>query len=263
MSQQGTGETPGASQQAKEAASTAAAKSSEVAGTAKEGTKQVASEATQQAGQVAQEVSVQARELVGQARNELRDQASQQTGRAADKMRTLSEQVQALTDGRPEEAGPVGDYARQAGDKLQQVASRLDEGGLEGMFEDVQGFARRRPGVFLAGAAMAGFAVGRMLRGAQSAAQGQSQGPDGMSYPGGPDSLAGVGAPSPAAYGTPPIDVAMPPVQPGLVDPVTGPVTGGPAAGAPVAGDVAPPSAYPPPPPPPPPAPYPPAEGRP
>lgn len=259
MSQQGTGDTPGTSQQVKDTASTAAAKTSEVAGTAKEGTKQVASEASHQAGQVAQEASAQARELVGQARNELRDQASQQTGRAVEKMRTLSEQVQALTDGRPEEAGPVGDYARQAGDKLQQVASRLDEGGLDTLFEDAKGFARRRPGAFLAGAAVAGFAMGRMLRGAQSNAQSQGQGPEGSSYPGAPDSLAGVGAPSPGAYGTPPIDVA-------------GPVTGGPAAGAPVAGEpmggATTPSAYPPPPPPPvpsaPPAPpWPPAEGRP
>lgn len=262
MSQQGTGETPGASQQAKEAASTAAAKTSEVAGTAKEGTKQVASEATQQAGQVAKEASVQARELVGQARNELRDQATQQTGKAAERVRTLSEQMQALTDGRPEEAGPVGDYARQAGDRLQKVASRLDEGGLDGVFDDVQGFARRRPGVFLAGAAVAGFAVGRMLRGAQSAAQSQDQGLEGSGYPGGPDELAGLGAPSPGAYGTPPIDVAVPPVQPGLVDPVAGPVTGGPASGAPPAGGPGTTGAYPPPPPPPP-APWPPAEGRP
>ena len=75
----------------------------------------------------------------------------------------------ALAEGRPDDAGPAGDYVRQAGDKLQEVAQRLESGGLDGALSDLQGFARRRPGVFLLGAAATGFAVGRLLRGAQAA----------------------------------------------------------------------------------------------
>jgi len=42
-----------------------------------------------------------------------------------------------------------------------------DERGLEGTVEDLRQFARRRPGLFLMGAAVAGFAVSRLGRGLQ------------------------------------------------------------------------------------------------
>jgi hypothetical protein len=156
-------------EQASEAASTAVAKSGEVAGAATEGARQVASEASRQAGQLTQEALTSARTLVGEATGSLREQAGQQTERAASGLRTLSDQVRALAEGRADEAGAAGDYARQAGEKLQQVAERLESGGIEGALSDLQGFARRRPGVFLLGAAAAGFAVGRLVRGAQAA----------------------------------------------------------------------------------------------
>src|SRR5215212_2235624 len=153
----------------KESASTAVAKSGEVASTATEGGRQVASEASRQAGQLTQEALESARGLVSEATGSLREQAGQQTERAASGLRSLSEQVRALAEGRTDEAGAAGDYARQAGEKLQQVAERLESGGIEGAVSDLQSFARRRPGVFLLGAAAAGFAVGRLVRGAQAA----------------------------------------------------------------------------------------------
>src|SRR5215212_6895968 len=153
----------------KESASTAVAKSGEVASTATEGGRQVASEASRQAGQLTQEALSSARTLVGEATGSLREQAGQQTERAASGLRSLSDQVRALAEGRPDDAGAAGDYARQAGEKLQQVAERLESGGIEGALSDLSGFARRRPGVFLLGAAAAGFAVGRLVRGAQAA----------------------------------------------------------------------------------------------
>ncbi|MCI3949545.1 MAG: hypothetical protein K0R11_1479 [Acidimicrobiales bacterium] len=159
----------GVKDQASEAASTAVAKTGEVAGTATEGARQVASEAATQASQLTQEALSSARGLVSEATGSLRQQAGQQTERAASGIRSLSDQVRALAEGRADEAGAAGDYARQAGEKLQQVAERLESGGLEGALSDLQGFARRRPGVFLLGAAATGFAVGRLLRGAQAA----------------------------------------------------------------------------------------------
>src|SRR5918998_437103 len=117
----------------------------------------------------ASEALSSARTLVGEATGSLKEQAGQQTERAASGLRSLSDQVRALAEGRTDEAGAAGDYARQAGEKLQQVAERLESGGVEGALSDLQGFARRRPGVFLLGAAAAGFAVGRLVRGAQAA----------------------------------------------------------------------------------------------
>jgi hypothetical protein len=196
-------------EQASEAASTAVAKTGEVAGAATEGAREVASEASRQASQLTQEAMASARNLVGEASGSLREQAGQQTERAASGLRSLSDQMRALAEGRTDEAGPAGDYARQAGEKLQQVADRLESGGIEGALSDLQGFARRRPGVFLLGCAATGFAVGRLLRGAQAANQdsaGTSNG-DGSALPparpGGPLATSSTLGPAPASL-TPP-----------------------------------------------------------
>ena len=73
-------------------------------------------------------------------------------------------QAVALSQGRPEQAGPLVDYAEQAATWLDNAASHIEERGLEGLATDVVDFARRRPAVFLAGAAVVGFGVGRLIR---------------------------------------------------------------------------------------------------
>jgi hypothetical protein len=201
--------------QASEAASTAVAKTGELAGTATEGARQVASEASRQAGQLTQEALSSARTLVGEATGSLREQAGQQTERAASGLRSLSDQVRALAEGRTDEAGAAGDYARQAGEKLQQVAERLESGGLEGALSDLQGFARRRPGVFLLGAAAAGFAVARLVRGAQAANGDGSSGSGSTSLPAGDLRLGRTDGPltTSSTLGPEPATVAPPPVS--------------------------------------------------
>lgn len=162
--------------QAKEVAQTAKQETQQVAATAAEGARDVAHEASEQLHQVAQDASVQARELLHQATGELKTQAGAQTERAAGGLHTLAGQIEALVDGRPEEAGPVADYARQLNGKVEEFASRLEQRGPEGLLDDVQRFARRRPGAFLAGAAAAGFIASRFFRGNQAA---QDQGTGG------------------------------------------------------------------------------------
>jgi hypothetical protein len=64
-------------------------------------------------------------------------------------------------------------YAEQAAEWLDTSASYIEDRGIEGLAADVVDFARRRPGVFLAGAAVVGFGVGRLVRsGAVSSADG-------------------------------------------------------------------------------------------
>jgi hypothetical protein len=149
-------------------ATVAADQAKQVASTAGEGAKEVVGEARQQARQVAGVAREQALGAMRSAQGELRGHASQQTDRAAQGLRGLAGQIQALVEGRTDEAGRAGDYARQAGDKAHELAARLENAGFDGVVEDVRGFARRRPGLFLIGAAAAGFAVGRMIRASTS-----------------------------------------------------------------------------------------------
>jgi hypothetical protein len=145
-------------------ATVAADQARQVASTAADNARDVMGEARTQARQVAGEARHQAMGAVRSAQGELRTQASQQTERAAKGLQGLAGQIQALVEGRPDQAGLAGDYARQAGDRVSQFAGRLQDGGFDGLVQDVRSFARRRPGLFLIGAAAAGFAAGRMIR---------------------------------------------------------------------------------------------------
>jgi uncharacterized protein YjbJ (UPF0337 family) len=131
--------------------------------------------AKDQARQVKDEVATQARGLVDQAKSELRDQGRSQADQAAQAIRRVSDQAEALAAGRVDEAGNVAEYVRRAGDQVRKVADRVDERGVDGMVDDVQNFARQRPGVFLLGCAAAGFVTGRLLRGG-AASSGESNG---------------------------------------------------------------------------------------
>jgi hypothetical protein len=139
-------------------------KAKQVAGEVGDQAMQVASDAKEQALQVAGDIKQQARDVLGEARSELRQQAESGTKRAAEGIRTVGGQIEALRDGRPADAGPIAGYADQARRKMEDVATRLDQGGLDGMIADVSRFARRRPGLFLLACTSAGFAVARLAR---------------------------------------------------------------------------------------------------
>jgi uncharacterized protein YjbJ (UPF0337 family) len=150
----------------------------QVAGTAADQARNVAGTAKEQAGNVAQEAKSQARNLVSEARGTLKGQAESQTQRAGQAAHGVAESLQALTEGRMDEAGPFGDYAQQAAEQVRRFAERIDRQGFDGLLDDVQRFARRQPVTFLIGAAVAGFAVGRVARGARDAGQGSNGGYD-------------------------------------------------------------------------------------
>jgi hypothetical protein len=59
------------------------------------------------------------------------------------------------------------DVTRDAGQRIDALAERLDARGIQGLMGDVGSFARRRPGTFLLGALATGFVAGRVVRAAQ------------------------------------------------------------------------------------------------
>jgi hypothetical protein len=164
-----------ASEQGQEVAATAAEEGQQVASVAVDQGQQVAKAAAEQArdladtareeaAQVSQELSEQARSLLEETKGQLQEQAQTQVGTLAETLRRFGTQGQALADGRPSEAGPLPEYLRTAAGRLEQLANDVDARGVEGLVEDVQAFARRRPGVFLLGATAVGFGVGRLIR---------------------------------------------------------------------------------------------------
>jgi hypothetical protein len=190
--------------QGRQTAGAAADAGAQVASAGVEGARQVAAETATQAGEVTRQAAEQARGLVEQAQAQLRDQADSQAQRAAGGLRDVGRQVRALSEGGGEEAGPAADVARQLGQKIEELAGRLEERGVDGTVDDVREFARRRPGVFLLGAAAAGFAVTRLGRGLQFSQQAQ------RSQQGGPPSGA-ADSPLPPPVAAPTAEAPAPP----------------------------------------------------
>jgi uncharacterized phage infection (PIP) family protein YhgE len=150
----------------------------EVAGAAKEQAATVMQDAREEVSHVASEAKAQAQSLMNDTRQQLRAQADEQATKVAGSLRQLSDELRAISEGRTEEAGTVGNYLRDAGSQLEQFASRIDTQGVEGIVGDMQRFARRRPAAFLLGAAGAGFLAGRLFR---SMKDDQSSGSSSMS----------------------------------------------------------------------------------
>ncbi|WP_143590300.1 hypothetical protein [Thermoactinospora rubra] len=149
-------EGPGAMERTKQAAA-------ETAGTVREQAREVTGELRHQTGQA-----------VGRLRERVRDEADSQGRRAAQAIRQWAEDLHTMTDmGKPD--SPVQGVVRRVAEQGRRAADYLDERGLSGLTDDLQRFARRRPGLFLAAALAAGFVVGRVARASARLAREQQE----------------------------------------------------------------------------------------
>ncbi|MEV5463243.1 hypothetical protein [Streptomyces sp. NPDC002788] len=137
----------------------------QVAGTAVDQAKAVAGETRQQVGAVAQDL-----------RSRAMNEAEEQARRAAGSLRQWADDMAGLAENARSDS-PARSLAAQAASGGHRAADYLDKQGVDGVLTDVQDFARRRPGMFLGGALLAGLAVGRLVKAAKSdgSAQGAQQ----------------------------------------------------------------------------------------
>lgn len=117
------------------------------------------------------ELTAEGRSLVEDTRYQLQSQAQTGVQRVASSIRQLGEQTQALAEGRPDEAPQLVDYLYRAADGIYSAADRMftvaddvESRGVTSVIDDLQQYARRRPGTFLLGAAVLGFGVGRLVK---------------------------------------------------------------------------------------------------
>ncbi len=165
-----------AATQAKQVKGTAVGQTKVVARTANQDVRELADTVRSSADQVKGELTGQVREMLAETQGQVQQQADVQAGRLADTLWQVGTQAVALSEGRPEQAGPLVDYAEQAAEWLDNCASHIEERGVEGLATDVVDFARRRPAVFLAGAAVVGLGVGRLIRSGAVSSDGDSDG---------------------------------------------------------------------------------------
>ncbi|MCU1497067.1 MAG: hypothetical protein JWM47_1020 [Acidimicrobiales bacterium] len=193
-----------------------------VASTAGSQVQDVAGEARTQAANVAGEAKVQAQKVVSTATSEVSSQLEQRLSDAAEAARTTANELRALAEGRPDEAGRTRDLARQASERLEQMADRVDELGVRGVTDEVTDFARRRPVAFLAGALAAGILAGRLGRAGKEVSSSGPEGANGSAN--GFDTSTGYGGVTRPVASLPTQPMTPPPTatMPGQSDPVLG-----------------------------------------
>ena len=173
----------------------------------------VASTAADKAREVQDETTRQARDLLGEARGHLRDQASEQHRNVVSTLRSLSSELANMHSDQP---GLASELVTQARTRVEDVADWLDRRQPGDLVNELRTFARRRPGVFLLGAAVAGVAAGRVTRGAVAAHSDDS----GSATPSVPEPTGGYEEPTSDLYA-----LGATPTTPH--DPIDGPARSG------------------------------------
>ncbi|MFJ9553842.1 hypothetical protein ACIRPH_08495 [Nocardiopsis sp. NPDC101807] len=195
-------------------ADTARAAAGEVASTAKEQARSLAGEARSETGHV-----------VGDVQDRLREEADSQTRKASGNLRQWSQELGSMAE-HGDDGSPVGDVVRQVAEGGRGAADFLDERGVDGLLDEARDFARRRPVAFLVGAAVAGFALGRVLKVSSSVSD--QGGPGGGDASGrGTPAVEGRGGTSLPRQGAPVAGEAVPPPAAASEGPDRGSGSGG------------------------------------
>jgi hypothetical protein len=160
---------PTTTERAQETKDAALGEAKNVGQTAAQAGSQVAATATDQAKQVAQETQRQAKDLLDQGRTQLKEQAVSQQQKAAQGLSSLATELRGLADGTSSGApGPARDLLQQASSSVESFASMLQNREPAELLDEVRNFARRKPGMFLLGAAVAGVLAGRLTSGVKA-----------------------------------------------------------------------------------------------
>ena len=105
-------------------------------------------------GKLGDEATGKAREFVGQGLE-----------RSAEALANISKLVGDTASGLDDRLGEeYGDYARRTAETLESAANRLASKNPDELIDDTREFVRKSPGVALAGAAIVGFALARLIK---------------------------------------------------------------------------------------------------
>ena len=103
--------------------------------------------------------------LSGQAADKARSFVGQGLERSSEALANVSKLVGDTASGLDERLGPeYGDYARKAAGAIEEAANKIAAKDADELIDDTREFVRKSPGVALAGAAIVGFALVRLVK---------------------------------------------------------------------------------------------------
>ena len=116
-------------------------------------------------GAIADKFRSSREKLSGQAADKARGLVTQGLERSAEALGNVSRLVGDTADGLDERLGPdYGDYARRAASAIEDAANSIAGKDADELIDDTREFVRKSPGVALAGAAIVGFALARLVK---------------------------------------------------------------------------------------------------
>ena len=103
--------------------------------------------------------------LSAQAGDKARDFVGQGMERSAEALANVGKMIGDTAAGIDDRLGEeYGDYARRAAQALENTASKLASKDPDELMDDTRTFVRKSPGIALAGAAIVGFALARLVK---------------------------------------------------------------------------------------------------
>ena len=116
-------------------------------------------------GGIAERLRSGGEKLANQAGDRARGFVSQGLERTSEALANVAKMVGDTAPGIDERLGEeYGDYARRAAGTIENVANTIAEKDPDELIEDTRTFVRNSPGIALAGAAVVGFVIARLLK---------------------------------------------------------------------------------------------------
>ena len=151
-----------------------AGRSSRRSGTTGDGTRSGGTQA------IRDKVRAGSEKLSGQAADKARGLVGQGLERGGEALTNVGRLVSDTAPGLDERLGAeYGDYARRAAETIDNVAQSLRSKDPDELIDDTRNFVRKSPGVALAGAAIVGFALARLIKSGLDANRSEDDGTSG------------------------------------------------------------------------------------
>ena len=114
---------------------------------------------------VVEKVKTSSNKLAGQAADKTRGLVGQGLERSSEALASVSKLVGDTAAGIDERLGQeYGDYARKAAGAIDNAANSLASKSPDELIDDTREFVKRSPGIALAGAAVVGFVLARLVK---------------------------------------------------------------------------------------------------
>ncbi len=114
---------------------------------------------------VVNQVKSGSNKLAGQAADKTRGLVGQGLERSSEALASVSKMVGDTAAGIDERLGAeYGDYARKAAGAIDNVANSLASKSPDDLIDDTRDFVKKSPGIALAGAAVVGFVLARLVK---------------------------------------------------------------------------------------------------